>query len=488
MELSVDDTTFHVHRGVLAEHCRYFRQFFTDARAQEPTTVIRHMDCSYAPISFERGRPFSIIEIDSEDDSIFSFTAGPKARLHARRDRPIQDPEGDGRDALGSEDDEDGLYFADVEGSASTGRGHGHTGPARATSQQKHLHSTHLSRSRTDPSPSSPKLDPKVTLRPSTPISTSYSAPINEEPICSFSAAFVAADQRSVGYTSHNFACFLQILYGLLHPFHLHEVDLLAVFRISHIYGVPGLVNLLGDRIWDTLDLTTETWPCLVRFSKRFCLEDIKRRALRHASETRELWTVAVETLGLDDFKDFLRGIDQPEGVKACTGGQGQRSDLRGMKDELLMIFLLVHYQESSGSKDFGPSLHRDDGNISHSGAPLIRDLPKRFQRDSASIKIRQQLQQRTSTGLPSPNLPTRANSNAKNNNNAGNKTVTDTIEQASFAKSLALGHVLSSPSPPSSLRPMPAQPLTTKVDKAKTWMTRFKHDCGWGGQASLLD
>lgn len=375
MELSVDNTTFHVHRGVLTEHCRYFREFFTNARAQESMTEIRHLDCSYAPISFERDRPFSIVQVDSEDDSILPSTARSKARLHSSKDRPVQDPEGSGRDTLGSENDEDGLCFVDVEESSSIGRSHGHIGPARATSQQKHQHSTHPSRARTDPSLSGPKRDPNVTLRPSTPMSTSSSAfatPINKELINSFSAVFVAADQRSVGYTSHHSACFLRILYRLLHPFHLHEVNLLAVFHISRIYGVPGLANLLGDRIWDTLDLTTETWPCLVRFSERFCLEDIKRRALRHASETCELWTVAVETLGPDDFKGFLRGIAQPEGVKASAGGQGQGSDLRGLKDELLMIFLLVHYQESSGSKDSGPSLHRGDGNNNHIGASLI--------------------------------------------------------------------------------------------------------------------
>lgn len=198
-------------------------------------------------------------------------------------------------------------------------------------SHQTHRHPTNPTCSRTVLPPSGPKVDPEATLHPSTVKSVSSPIPTtsDDEPITSFSAAFTTADQRSVGYTSHRFACFLQIFYGLLHPLHLYEDDLLAVFHIAHIYGVPGLVSFLGDRIWDTLELTTETWPCLVRLSERFCLDDIKRQALRYASETREIWTVAVETLGLDDFKVFLRGIDQPEGGKApVSGGQGQRGDL----------------------------------------------------------------------------------------------------------------------------------------------------------------
>jgi hypothetical protein len=198
---------------------------------------------------------------------------------------------------------------------------------------------------------------------------------------------------------------------------------------------------------------------------------------------------VAVETLGLDDFKEFLRGIDNPDGGEASAGGQRQGSDLRGLKDELLMMFLLVHYQESSGSNDSDPSLHRDNDSNSHTGASLARGLPRCYQRDSARVKIRQQLQQRPSTGLSLPNLPTRVDSKAKNNNSAGNNTITGTSERASDANnSLALGHVLLSSSPPSSLRRMPAQAQTTKVDKAKMWMTRFKHECGWSGQVSLLD
>ncbi|KAF9156149.1 hypothetical protein BG015_007047 [Linnemannia schmuckeri] len=482
MDLSVDDTTFHTHRGVLAEHCSYFREFFTNARAQEPTTEFRHLDCSYSLITFERSRPFSIAQANSDDDSILGAAA---RRLHARRDCPAQ--EEDAGSVLGSEDDEDGLCFADVENNSSIDRHHNPTGPFRATSQQKHQHSTDPTRLRAGPPSSHSKLNPKANLRPSTPNSASPStstAP-DDEPITSFAAAFVAADKRSLGYTSHHFACFLQIIYGLLHPLHLHEDDLLAVFRIAYIYGFPGLVNILSNRICDTLDLTTETWPCLVRFSERFCLEDIKRRVLRHASETREMWAIAVETLGLDDFKVFLRGIDQSEGGKVLTKGQGQGADLRGLKDELLMMFLLVHYQESSYPKELGPSLHHDEESSMHTGAALMRRMSTTYQRDSARVRIRQQLQQRPS--MPnSPNLPTRINNNTKSKTNS--KTTSGTFQQPPSTNSLAIGPVTLSSSPPSSPRQMPAQAQTTKVDKAKMWMTRFKHDCGWGGQVPLLD
>ncbi|KAF8945000.1 hypothetical protein BGZ47_003390 [Haplosporangium gracile] len=485
-DLSVDDTTFHAHRGVLAEHCSYFREFFTNARAQEPTTEIRHLDCSYAPITFERGRPFSIAQVDSDDDSILGAAAGPPARLHARRDCPAQDLEGGGN-VLRSEDDEDGLCFADVGNSSSIDRHHNPIGPSKASSQQNHQRPTDPMRSRADSPPSGSKLDPKANAHPSTLNSPSppTSVTSDDEPITSFSAAFVAADKRSVGYTSYHFTCFLQIIYGLLHPLHLHQDDLLAVFRIAYIYGFPGLVNLLSDKICDTLDLTTETWPCLVRFSELFCLNDIKRRALRHASETRELWTVAVATLGLDDFKVFLRGIDQSEGEKVLTRSQGQGVDLRGLKDELLMMFLLAHYQESPGPKELGPSLHHDDEGSIHTGAALMRGLSKTYQRDSARVRIRQQLQQRPL--MPSClNLPIRINNNTKSKTNS--MTTSGTIQQSPSANSLAIGPVTLSSLPPSSLRRMPAQAQTTKVDRAKKWMTRFKRDCGWGGQVSFLD
>ncbi|KAH7050742.1 hypothetical protein BKA57DRAFT_504069 [Linnemannia elongata] len=489
MDLSVDDVRFHVHRGILAEHCSYFRVFFTDARAQEPTTEIRHLDCSYAPITFECGRPFSIAHVDSGDDSIIHLADKPRARDHARRDRSVQNPKG-GRDVLGSEDDEDGLCFADVEESSSTSHYYGPLGLSRVMGQQRHRHPTDTTCSSSGPPPSGPKVDSGATLHPIIPKSASSATPTapDDEAMTSFSAAFITADQRSVGYTSHHFACFLQILYGLLHPLHLHEDDLLAVFRIAHIYGVPGLVSLLGDRIWDTLELTTETWPCLVRFSERFCLEDIKRRALKHASETREMWMIAVETLGLDDFKVFLRGIDQPERGKAPVGGsQRQGGDLRGLKDELLMMFLLVHYQESSGSKVVDPVLlHDEDGNR-HTGASLGQRLSKIQSRDSARVMIRQQVQQRPPTpGLHPLNLPSRINGNSKSNN-SGKKTA-GANHQPPFTDSLAQDLGSLSSSPPSSLERLPAKAQTTKVDKAKLWMTRFKRDCGWGGQVSLLD
>lgn len=486
IHLSVNGVTFHVHRGILAEHCSYFREFFTDARAQEPATEIRHLDCSYAPITFQRGRPFSIAQVDSDDDSILHPVDKPRARDHARRDRSAQDTNR-GRVVQGIENDKDGICLADVEDTSSTSHGHGPIDLPRAMSQQRHRHPTDPTCPRTVPPPSDPIIDPEATLGPSTSKSASPPTPttLDDEPITSFSEAFITADQRSVGYTSHHFACFLQILYGLLHPLHLHEDDLLAVFRIAHIYGVPGLVGLLGDRIWDTLELTTETWPCLVRFSERFCLEDIKRRALRHASETREMWAVAVETLELDDFKVFLRGIDQPERGSAPAGGSlGKGGDLRGLKDELLMMFLLVHYQESTGSKETGPALLRAEGCNSHTRASLTRRLSKIYPRESARVKIRQQLQQRSST--PGLHLPFRINGNSKSDNSG--KSTTGTNHQPPSTDSLANGLVSLSSSPPSSLQRLPAQPQTTKVDKAKMWMTRFKRDCGWGGQFSLLD
>ncbi|KAG0379170.1 hypothetical protein BGX24_001460 [Mortierella sp. AD032] len=334
------------------------------------------MNCSDAPIIFERGRNFSIVQVDSDDDMTRHIVRSPplQGRISTRRDRSALDPGGGGRDVLESDDEEE-LYLVDVEGRSSIGHGHGPAGSSRSARQQKSQYLPDPTRgvnsdmrSKSDTSLSSSlKVDPVLqspTPPKSAPPSTSTTLGDDDGPFNSFSTAFIAVDQRNVGYSSHHFACFLQILYGLLHPVYLHEDDLLAVFRIAHIYGVPSLVSFLGERIWDTLELTTKTWPCLVRFSEKFCLENIKRRALMHASETRELWTVAVENLGLDDFKVFLRGIGQPDdGAKASvTGGREQKGDLRSLKDELLMMFLLVHYQDSASSKEFGSFLfHRDD-------------------------------------------------------------------------------------------------------------------------------
>ncbi|KAF9941218.1 hypothetical protein BGZ70_006268, partial [Mortierella alpina] len=58
------------------------------------------------------------------------------------------------------------------------------------------------------------------------------------------------SDERSMGYTSHHFALFLQQLYGILAPPKLDLVDLLPVLRIAYLYGVPGLTTVLADLIF----------------------------------------------------------------------------------------------------------------------------------------------------------------------------------------------------------------------------------------------
>ncbi|KAF9909920.1 hypothetical protein EC991_007723 [Linnemannia zychae] len=483
MDLSVDDVTFHIHRGILAEHCSYFREYFTNARGQDPTSEHRHLDCSYTPIVFERVRTFPIAYADSGDDSI---------RQKVRSLQVLPRFGRDDRDVLDSKNEKDRFHFAGVGDGSPNCCGHDLLSPSRIAGELRHQprpcpprDGCNETRLRADVLPSfGYKIDPhKANLQSPTPPKSNPSTS-------------TTTDEKLI--TSRTSS---QILYDLLHPAHLHEDDLLAVFRIAHIYGVPGLVNFLGDRIWDALEMTIETWPCLLRFSERFQLEDIKRQALRHASETRELWPVALESLGLDDFKVFLRGIRQPDDRRKASsaGVQGLREDSQLLKDDLLMMFLLVHYQNSSSFKECGsfPLYHDDDGdsrnnNCNHhrGAAAKERRLSSIYRRDSVRVIIQQQLQQRPlMTSPPSFHLPRQHNSSNTTTDSNKSATIGSTQQLASMIEPIAL-ELTASPSPPPSLRRLSRhqQSQTTKVDRAKMWMTRFKHECGWVSQGSLLD
>ena len=51
------------------------------------------------------------------------------------------------------------------------------------------------------------------------------------------------------------------------------------------------------------------------------------------------------------------------------------------------MMSLLVHYQESSGSKEVDPVLLRDEDGSSHTGVSLMRRLLKIYPRDLARVE-----------------------------------------------------------------------------------------------------
>ncbi|KAF9964733.1 hypothetical protein BGZ70_006021, partial [Mortierella alpina] len=81
LALSVDGTTFWVHRGILAEHCSYFRKLFDNARSRNPTTEIKLVDCTFKPVAVERARPATIVRAKRADhDKKDERTSGSQKR------------------------------------------------------------------------------------------------------------------------------------------------------------------------------------------------------------------------------------------------------------------------------------------------------------------------------------------------------------------------------------------------------------------------
>ncbi|KAF8936660.1 hypothetical protein BGZ58_003880 [Dissophora ornata] len=513
IRLTVDEATFHMHRGVLAEQCSYFRELFEVARTQEPTAEIKVLDCSCASITLEHARRFPVTPAEGDPSAIIRDESREVTRDTAKQRMGLdleRITDGDqGQTMTNGREDDTGVYYG--------GNGDGSSrlqndGSAAATADLSQGAREHIRQGNSGLSVFS-QHEPATRSRSDNLFPTSSSTQGS-----SFSVTFVATE-RSSGYKSHHFGVFLQILYGILSPLQIREVDLLPVFRIAYIYGVPSLVNFLGDRIFECLELNIETWPSVLRFTERYRLEDIKQRAIAHAGDHRELWTMAVEMLELDDFKAFLRGV-QPENVKNEARKGVRSGDMRRVKDELLTMFLLVHYQDknpedpplqdevgvreqglgqeisegksggSSGSMvDVNPS--RQEGEEGEYGKwHLVRRISREYRKQSPGTKIRQQLQMLHV--LPTRQQPQQQQQNQeKEDKQPGSRsTGLSATLRARFDERAALGNAavprwkqelplvqLQHQSPHPHERPLPALPAQAdKAERAKAWMRKFKH------------
>ncbi|KAF9327455.1 hypothetical protein BG006_009237, partial [Podila minutissima] len=332
LALTVNDTTFHVHRGILAEQCSYFRRLFEDARSRNPTTEIKKIDCSYKHVSHKQvAKERDLIETHGEDeDEVETLAAPPHEPQDHRRVASLRT--GKFQPANNEADDDEKQFDADAEDAVQDHPSG--TKAAKAACPDSRVLKTTQS------------LPPKDNGTPPDSSSSHHPQLLQEdlhlEPFPDLGSNTSRAI-LAVGYTPQHFALFLQILYGLQPASTLKDSDLLPVFRIAHVYGLTWLISLLGAQIFQRLTLSAETWAPILQFAKRYQLDTIRQRTIEYASQHRALWTLAVETLSLDDFKVFLRAIHQKDAAASGGGGGGG-----GVKDELLMIFLLVHYQDTT--------------------------------------------------------------------------------------------------------------------------------------------
>ncbi|KAG0040124.1 hypothetical protein BGZ82_004987 [Podila clonocystis] len=453
LALTVNETTFHVHRGILAEQCSYFRHLFENARSLDPTTEIKMINCSYKHVSHDLApKERDLVEIHGEEqDEVETPTATnhelqDRTRVASLRTRKFQ--------SNNDVDDDEKQFDADVENKAQDHPSG--TNAAIASRPESHVPRT------TQPLPL------KANGTPSESSFSHHTRRLQEDfslEIFPHLRSNTDHEILTVGYTAQHFALFLQILYGIQSAATLKDSDLLPVFRISHVYELSWLVALLAAQIFQRLTLSAETWEPTLQFAERYQLDIIRQASIEYASQHRSLWTLAVETLSLDDFKVFLRGINQKDAT--MSGGN--------VKDELLMMFLLVHYQDTTSFSATALASLNETGSSSATAnlqprqqAALLRRLSRNLSRrqravngPSSVLKIRQQLHGAVVGSVPHAELSTSQESDRlglAHNTHQGRRG--DGVEQSS----------------------------DEKAEKAKLWMRRFKMECGWDGRLSALD
>ncbi|KAG0351675.1 hypothetical protein BG005_008837 [Podila minutissima] len=459
LALTVNDTTFHVHRGILAEQCSYFRRLFEDARSRNPTTEIKKIDCSYKHVSHEQvAKERDLIETHGEDEDEVETLAAPTHEPQDHR-RAASLRMGKFQPTNNEADDDEKQFDADAEDAVQDHPSG--TKAAKAACPASRVPKTTQS------------LPPKANGTPPDSFSSHHPQLLQEdlhlEPFPDLGSNTSRAI-LAVGYTPQHFALFLQILYGIQPASTLKDSDLLPVFRIAHVYELTWLISLLGAQIFQRLTLSAETWVPILHFAERYQLDTIRQRTIEYASQHRALWTLAVETLSLEDFKVFLRAIHQKDAAASGGGGGGGG----GVKDELLMIFLLVHYQDTTSfSATVLASLNATESSSATANlqprqqVALLRRLSRSHSRrqravnGSSVLKIRQQLHGAPVGSAPHAELSTSQEScrlGQAHNTHEGRQG--DGVEQSS----------------------------DDKAEKAKLWMRRFKIECGWDGRISALD
>ncbi|KAF9431010.1 hypothetical protein BGZ94_000477 [Podila epigama] len=493
--LTVDETTFHVHRGILAEQCGYFRELLERTRSRDPTNEVKTIDCSYKPVGGYI-RPST-------------GTSLQQGKMPAERRVSI--------------------FEADVPSKTEYELQSDHQ-------ESVHMRTTHTMGGETVPSTIDCTMTATgATCQPPLDVCSGSTGGTNNKNVANIKSSHDHESQcvsnammLASGYNARHFGYFLQILYGIQQPSTVFEQTetLLPVFRIAHVYGLVWLAELLAEQIFQRLELSTKTWSTVLQFAERYQLATIRRATIEFASSHRNLWTLAVETLSLQDFKVFLRAIpqndtdddedddnnddDDDDEAEANFDGKGRskghrrlrrRQRLRSLKDELLMMFLLVHHQ-GADSSIYETEKHRQQ---QLQQTALLRRLSKGHSRrqktlsESSSIKkIRHQLQFNDTTKIDT--ATTTAASSSSSSSSQG---------KPSMGGQWSGHHIVSaSNDDESSCRPLVVSVTSEndehgdddstnnriisgngkKAEEARSWMRCFKMECGWEGQFSALD
>ncbi|KAG0240469.1 hypothetical protein BGW41_006990 [Actinomortierella wolfii] len=348
LTLTVGESQFHTHRGILAQQCAYFQEVFAARRALDPTAEIRHLDLN-------QGGPVP-------------FWVRPSAlAMPTLSQVGISDKEGITREC--KQEDDGNPQQSDPSTPPSEREG--------ATTMLPILKETGVALSDVQPLPVSqtPKQDSDSERN-------SVSPPLQKTPplLPSCFGATLPIDMETLLKSSlhaRHFGIFLALIYGVQTTQQIALEDLLPVLHITHAFRGPSyLLISLGHRLVEqhqhrhyhsndrntsltssptsscsaTLSsypnssndhadnplVTPDSWPSLIRFADYYSLDTIRLWAIEWASHDRRLWNTAVGCLELDDYKIFLRGI---------------RSEPIRVKNELLLVFLAFHYQNRENDR-----------------------------------------------------------------------------------------------------------------------------------------
>ncbi|KAG0233488.1 hypothetical protein BGW42_007445 [Actinomortierella wolfii] len=347
LTLTVGESQFHTHRGILAQQCAYFQEVFAARRALDPTAEIRHLD-----LNLEGPVPFWVRPSTLAMPTLSQVGISDKEEI-TRECK--QDNDGNPQQSDPS------TPPSEREGATTTLPTFKVAGVALSDVQPLSVSQTSKQDSDCELNSVSPPLPRTPPLLPSC---FGATLPIDMETLL-----------KSSLHARH-FGIFLALIYGVQTPQQVALEDLLPVLHITHAFRGPShLLVSLGHRLVeqhqhphyhsngknssitssptsscsaslsypnnsndhaDNPLVTPDSWPSLIRFADYYGLDTIHHWAIEWASHDRRLWNTAVGCLDLDDYKIFLRGI---------------RNEPSRVKNELLLVFLAFHYQNRENDR-----------------------------------------------------------------------------------------------------------------------------------------
>ncbi|KAG0263913.1 hypothetical protein DFQ27_001565 [Actinomortierella ambigua] len=377
LTLTVGDSHFYVHRGILAQQSAYFQDMFVARRTQDPTSEMRHLDITHGPIPFSKS-----------STSTLTSTPGMLALSESRTGSAHPESAPDQECGQGSRDESSGpnQHRHEDEAGMPSPTPVDKFGVATSVALSddasvREAKTGALKQSEGNLPQSTPSLAATATTQPQPPAlapSTAASWPIDMETLIKSSLL------------ARHFGLFLALMYGIQTTHQLALEDLLPTLHITHAFrgparlltslahrlielhqsqhhhrhhssgrppSAPALSSAANDNNRKALEplssppissrgnphhdatplATPDSWPSLIRFADYYGLDSVRRWAIAWASHDRRLWNTAVGCLDLDDYKLFLRGI---------------RQEPAHVKNDLLLVFLAYHYQDRERERD----------------------------------------------------------------------------------------------------------------------------------------